>query len=265
MSLYTLVLSLNIEPKVDGLREFTIPKESNKSGQKEINIFELYITVPIKEEQERIKKEEEERKLKEEEERKRKEEEEELKRKEEEERKRKEEIARELRIRRNTSSGPMERIYMAQDDLEKILLKTKKEDREVIERCIKNMKEKGKLSSFMMKELGDLVICKEPVSENLVNPKLIKREFEKREGGMQGGRKGGYGKRDYKYEKRQSTYGEKRGGDKQGFVRKELTEDEKRMKDEASQVKNKMEERNKLVSNIELQIKMITNKITPSK
>ena len=103
---------------------------------------------------------------------------------------------------------------------------------------------------------------------NLVNASLIKREFEKREqGGFGKGRRPNYKNKDYnRYEKRNSTYVDKKGNDKEksGFVRKELTEDEKKMKDEASLLQDKLKERNKLSSQTELDIKMITNKITPS-
>ena len=157
---------------------------------------------------------------------------------------------------------------MQQEVLDELMGSVGREDREVLMRCVRNIKEKGAISMFMMMELGGWGICKEPVNMNLVNASLIKREFEKREqGGFGKGRRPNYKNKDYnRYEKRNSTYVDKKGNDKEksGFVRKELTEDEKKMKDEASLLQDKLKERNKLSSQTELDIKMITNKITPS-
>jgi hypothetical protein len=50
--------------------------------------------------------------------------------------------------------------------------------------------------------------------------------------------------------------------EKDTFQRKELTEDEKRMKVEASMLKDKLAERNKLKNTIELKLKLELNRIT---
>lgn len=246
----------------------------NPALHSKTDIFELYVTVPIKEEQERkrleelerIRKEQEEIRRKQEEERKKKEDED-RKIREEEERKKREEQLREIRLRRNQSSGPMDRINMDDAQVDGVLQELKQDDKEVVWRWVRNIRDKGAISLFMMNELANVALWKLPPSDWLVNQALVRRQFDKREqGGFGKGRRPNYRNKDYKYEKRTNTYNDKKFNEKEkgGFVRKELTEDEKKMKDEASFLQNKLKERNMLSSQTELDIKMITNKITPS-
>ena len=51
--------------------------------------------------------------------------------------------------------------------------------------------------------------------------------------------------------------------DSGGFERKIMTEDQRRMKDEAANLKKKLADRNSLASAVQLKVKMIMNKITP--
>lgn len=136
------------------------------------------------------------------------------------------------------------------------------------------MKDKGKYSVSLMKEFASLAFCSTPPNESNINMQVIDRAFEPKDsyGGYRGNKKSSYNSGGYDKRNRDSKYSKTGGYDKKrnqdsgrgGFVRKELTEDEKRMKDEAAQTKQKMEERNSKHNEIELSVKMIMNKITPN-
>lgn len=122
-----------------------------------------------------------------------------------------------------------------------------------------------------MLELKDSEFCKQPAPPSAINPLMINRDFEPKDAyaNFKGNKNYGnrYDKRgrDSKYNKYGGGgYDKRRGGNKGEFARKELTEEEKKMKEEASKVKAKMEERNKLANTIELNVKLILNRITPN-
>lgn len=124
-----------------------------------------------------------------------------------------------------------------------------------------------------MLELRELAFCKQPAPSFAINPLMINRDFEPKDAyaNFKGNKNYGnrYDKRgrDSKYNKYGGGgggYDKRRGENKGAFARKELTEEEKKMKEEAGKVKAKMEERNKLANTVELNVKLILNRITPN-
>ena len=257
-----------MEVKSEGLQEFKIPDEPHE------DIFSLYFSVPKREEEERRKREEEERK---------KQEEERVRKEQEDRRKATEaaELAKQQLAKRGKAafSEPMPKRNLPEAELKEILDKYSDSDREILQSCLKSMRDKGKMSVFLMEELKAIALCQAPPSTSVYNEQVIDRPYEVKDSfasfksNKKYGGGGGYNKRDSKYDRDRDRdrdrrdgrgYDKKRQSERGGFVRKELTEDEKRMKEEAAHLKDKLEQRNKLTNEIELRIKMTMNKITPS-
>ncbi|CAI2372216.1 unnamed protein product [Moneuplotes crassus] len=230
------------------LQEFTVPEEDTTE-----KIFSLYFSVP-KEEEKKRKLEEEKQKLREEEEKKQK------------------EIARHELMEKgvNLNLAVKERVFSTESELEEILEPFNASDTEFIKMCISTLKKGKNISVSQLKEFQKMSVTKNPsslcVQESLINRKCRVQDY------FGGGRKNNYrgnnrrdrGDRRDKYDNRDRKYnnrGPNSGGG--GFSRKELTEEQKKMQNEASNLKKVMADRRKAVGEVEVNVKLLMNKITP--
>ena len=241
----------------DGLKSFEVPDKHYG------DIFSLYISVPIKEEEERKRQEEIKKRQ------------EELQRQQELENQRKQ--AQELMKKKNKpktskskGSATLQkktREFLDESDLSEFLNSIPEKDKYVFDTLIKQVKKEGKFEPRFMNNIRKTNIWKQDPPVESMNQKLENRKWGVKELPEKGdkGYRGGYNNRrgqDRNDRKRNTVY-EKRNNDG-GFARKEMTEEQKRMKEEASQLHDKLKQRNELKQGLELEIKLIMNKITPS-